>query len=1093
MSWQDDPIVQPATQSASSWQNDPVVKPATSQTPSFGSNRGVENPTTNAPSAEAAMNASATALTSVPAAILNAGKTVGELETGKGDTGDLDKEVTDLNTTREGWMKDNPAAKGLDIAGQAAIPVAGSEGMVGKAMSYAPKWLTTGLQGFAARAGIRSGIGAGQGATVAAEQPHDNQSPAQIEQSLGQGAKTGAELNAGIGVAADSIPPVAKFIKHNFSDSDKNVNNRATSELNQVTSDSALAAGNNYIATPKAQRPLNLSTAEATATPNEKGQLTVSPGLAASQKDVQSGDMVDNKGFAQTAGNGESQVSPERIFNTQNTKNKDTVATELQNLQGGHEGIVANAPNSVEASKTLTNEQKLAEERSRLAYNEKYNSIDKEEQIDGPIHPQTVVNFDMLREGKTNNMSNHEVIHGGEDSSEDSVLKNADDTFSQEGNSVPVGAQIRMKNELRAHADDMFNQAENLNPGSAEQKLAFARGKLASQMAENVVDNLKRMTNVTTKSGDTVSDAVVQAENMRKEHAQNFMENPDTFSGITTKATNAPMTNLPQGATVNNGVVEQQYGKSRSDTAKLFGKAYNKSEEGAAVSGSNLIDSSSPEKFDSQVKSFKATPNADQLISNKILGDIKSEGGDIKAFNKYFGPQQKQSLEESGFRQAAETLSQAHGQALYDDIKSQAISKDAKSGFSSIDTQKFSDLLDEHEQQLRETFGDAHYNRLKEIAQTSSVLDQVAGIPAKPVAVFKSKEGMAGLKGITQKIFQLSYSALNAVTAGLGDNVAQKVRAAKAAMLNDPDAAIPAIEAFRNGEKDPQGVVSAITSLAAKSAPSAAAAVPAHNDGTLDKEIKANTKPSQATTTPDKRADNDEKGFLSQFSPISDANASELPKQSAGTQKKSEFQIADASQATGMPKEYFHAVEKAETQGSTDPNKARPIDKVTGKPKSSAYGLGQFTEATWNEMAEKHNLPPVTDKNRYTNSDPRSNSDYSRLAIGYYGSANADKLRPFLQSKFNRDTTVGDVYGAHLMGLNGFKQFISANPNTPANSIVPAAAKNNKSLFFDDNGKALSVRQVYKNMESRLGAKDQPAATKSDIGSTEDDMEPFNK
>lgn len=1068
MSWQDDPVSNTSSTSEP-WKSDPVTN----------TNAKTGQPYTP-PSSSAAMNTLYSGVTAIPAAIGNAAHTIGQLESGKPDTGGLDTELQQFNAKRASWMEGNPAAKAADIAGQVAIPMGATEGLASKATSMLPEAAQKGLTGFAARSAARGASGYAQGVGTEAEQAHTNVSNEKLYSELSEAGKTGAMFNSTIGGAADLAKPFSNWYKGNISKSTEDTTNRATKDLSDVTSDRELQAGKQYIATPKTQRPLNLSTAEATATPNDKGQPVVSSGLASQQNVATSGQNVPNKGFDATANSGESQVSPARIFEQQNTGNKDVVANELSNLKGGHEATLENAPTSVQAGKELTIGQKLAEERSRLAYNEKYNGIDANKTIDVPIHDKVRENQSTLLDGNTNNFTNAELTHGFDTISKDDILAKADIALT--GSSLSAGAQIDLKNELRSHASDMYNQAENLTPGSKEQRIAFARGKLASQMAENVVDNLKRATNVTTAAGKTISDEVIGAENMYKEHQKNFMENPDTFSSITTKATNSPMKNMPQGTTVANGQVEQQIGQSKSETAKLFGRAYNQSEAAPATEATKLLDSSNPANFDSQVKSLKATAGGEQFIQNKILGDVKSAGGDKGAFDKYYGPEQSQTLRENSFNKAADTLDKAHGQALYDDIKNQVLTKDATTGQASINTQKFGSLLDEHEKQLRDTLGDVHFERLREIQQTNAVLDQVAGIAGKNTPEAQTKEVLAILKGGAQKGFKISYSALNAITSSLGSGAAEKVRAIKAQLLADPDRAIPLIEAMRNGNKDPKGIVSQIMSLGAKAAPSVASAIPAHTDSNLDNEVKNATKPQSNNT--------------SNFNLISDANANELPEgnnesnrpnASVTDSKKNssgEYQVADASATTGMPKEYFTALEKAETQGNKDPNHARPLDE-NGKPKSSAYGLSQFTEKTWNDVAQKHNLPLITDTNRLKDNDPRSNPKYSRLAAGYYGSDNADSLRPWLKDNFEREPTVGDVYGAHLMGLSGIKQFLSANPDSPADKVVPQAAKNNKSLFYGEDGKSLSIRQVYTNIENRLlpNKKDTDANTNTNAAS----------
>lgn len=1110
--WDNDPIVQSSSASDAPWSSDPIVKAASTNESFFGTNRGVQG--TN-PSIEAVNNTTKTLVTAVPAAIANVAKTAYTLSGGTGteegptpgmasnrgvnypsstDTG-LGNTLTDINKTREDWMKGNAGAKAADIAGQAIVPVAGEEGVMAKAMSYLPDWMKVGMTGLAARSAVRAPVGAAQGAVIEAENPHDNQTRSQIASQEGEAMKTGAEFSTGIGGFGDVAKPIEEYRKYNFSGSKANVDTRAATEISNVTPDAGLQAAKDKVVNPSS---IKGSFAEDAATPNDKGNLIVNPELGGAQREVQSGKNVPNEGFAQTANNGQKEVAPDTIFKAQNDKNKDVLSNEILSVvQSPNKDILANTPSSVEAGKTLTNEQKIAAEQSRLAYNEKYNSIDKDETLQGPVHDTTKQSFTDLSEGKTNGVQNLGLIHG---ENADQVLSDADNAFAGK-QTIPVGKQIQMKNELRAHANDLTDYAYGgqVNPGSQEFKNTLAAAQISKQMADNIVDNLKRTTDVLTSSGEKVSHAVTTAETMKRAHEENFMENPDTFKGLSNK-TNAPLQDFAKGGAVSGGQVSAKYGASESSTAKAMDKARQGKEAAPATVANTLIDSSNPAEFDSQIKNFKGREG---LVGDKILADIKTEGGGDavkteKAFQKYYGPEQQASMQgQSPF--IHDKLMKASGDAVVESIKAQTISKDIKTGYQKIDSAKLGELIDKHEDVLRQTLGNSGFNTLKEKQQTASVLDQVQELPAKTTSINQSKEIGALSKGITQKTLKLSYTAINAITKGLGDNVAAKVEAAKAQMLNDSEKAIPAIEAIRNGNKDPQGVVRAILNASAKAVPSIEAAVPNHSDKTLDKEIKSvytppkggnvndNSNNSPNSVAPNagravpvesplapqsSNEGNDEKSLLSQFSPISDANASEsIP---GGKSSTAPFSANDAinaaSQKTGIPVEYLKGLQRAETQGTDNPNTARPLT-AAGKPASSALGAFQFVDKTWNDVASKHpDIPPITDQNRGTANDPRTDIRNSALAAGYYGSDSIKSLKSWM----DREPTMADVHGAHVMGNTGFKQFLQAPPNSVAAGIVPAAAKNNHGLFYDANGKPLTVRKVYAKLEDKFLATNEP-------------------
>lgn len=174
--------------------------------------------------------------------------------------------------------------------------------------------------------------------------------------------------------------------------------------------------------------------------------------------------------------------------------------------------------------------------------------------------------------------------------------------------------------------------------------------------------------------------------------------------------------------------------------------------------------------------------------------------------------------------------------------------------------------------------------------------------------------------------------------------------------------------------------------------------------------------------------------------------------------------LQKVSKQTNIPSNFLQGLQKYETQGQSNPNTASPGN-------SSALGRYQMTDKAWQQVQAKHpeaNLPDITADNKGTATDPRTDEYNNTLAAAYYASDNKNELKDFIHTKFNRDVNMGDVHGAHLMGPTGFKQFLSASPNTPAATVVPAAAKNNKSVFYDAQGKPLTVKQVYAKLEDRF-------------------------
>ncbi len=127
---------------------------------------------------------------------------------------------------------------------------------------------------------------------------------------------------------------------------------------------------------------------------------------------------------------------------------------------------------------------------------------------------------------------------------------------------------------------------------------------------------------------------------------------------------------------------------------------------------------------------------------------------------------------------------------------------------------------------------------------------------------------------------------------------------------------------------------------------------------------------------------------------------------------------------------------------------------------SSAAGLYQFTEGTWNQMVHEYGS-----KYGITADTPRTDAK-----------ANAIMGAEFLRQNINilktvkKNPTPADVYMAHFLGAGGAKQILSADPSSIAAQILPNAARANASLFYK-GGQALTVGQFYEGMASLVSKK----------------------
>lgn len=129
--------------------------------------------------------------------------------------------------------------------------------------------------------------------------------------------------------------------------------------------------------------------------------------------------------------------------------------------------------------------------------------------------------------------------------------------------------------------------------------------------------------------------------------------------------------------------------------------------------------------------------------------------------------------------------------------------------------------------------------------------------------------------------------------------------------------------------------------------------------------------------------------------------------------------------------EFVDKVIVAESSG--DPQ-ARPCDPQTGKLLSSAYGAGQFIEATWLEMVKKHR-PDLAARSDAAILAMRSDFRLSReMTIKL-----AEENRTYL-IRNGLDPTDAALYLAHFAGRTGAVKLLKAHRLTPVEKILSAAA-----------------------------------------------------
>jgi len=159
---------------------------------------------------------------------------------------------------------------------------------------------------------------------------------------------------------------------------------------------------------------------------------------------------------------------------------------------------------------------------------------------------------------------------------------------------------------------------------------------------------------------------------------------------------------------------------------------------------------------------------------------------------------------------------------------------------------------------------------------------------------------------------------------------------------------------------------------------------------------------------------------------------------------------------------------------------------------SSAVGLFQFVEGTWLQVV-KEDGPRLgygdyaqyierTGDGDYVVRDPEMKAKILKLRedpqmaadlAAAFTKGNGD----YLQARFGRMPSAGELYIAHFMGAQGAERMFTAglkDPDQIAANLFPRQASANRSIFYS-NGQARTIREVYRALVSRHDAGDSNA------------------
>ena len=185
--------------------------------------------------------------------------------------------------------------------------------------------------------------------------------------------------------------------------------------------------------------------------------------------------------------------------------------------------------------------------------------------------------------------------------------------------------------------------------------------------------------------------------------------------------------------------------------------------------------------------------------------------------------------------------------------------------------------------------------------------------------------------------------------------------------------------------------------------------------------------------------------------------------------------IAQASASTGIDFDYL--LGQAQVESGLNANARAGT--------SSATGLYQFLDQSWLGIVKQHGSEyglswasnAIQGSNgRYTVSDPNMRRAILNLRKDPNVSAamaaeSASDNKQAIEGALGRGATGTDLYMAHFLGVGGAKSFLrtmQVNPGASGASMFPAAARANRGVFYDGNGNARSLSDIYQRFAAKL-------------------------
>ena len=191
--------------------------------------------------------------------------------------------------------------------------------------------------------------------------------------------------------------------------------------------------------------------------------------------------------------------------------------------------------------------------------------------------------------------------------------------------------------------------------------------------------------------------------------------------------------------------------------------------------------------------------------------------------------------------------------------------------------------------------------------------------------------------------------------------------------------------------------------------------------------------------------------------------------------------------------DFDYLVQTAMRESSLNPNAKAQT--------SSAVGLFQFLEGTWLEVMKQEgarlgysNYVQAIEQNaegRYLVQDSTLRNEI--LALREDPQISADLAAAFtrrngeyLENRFGRRPSPGELYIAHFLGARGAERMFNAgleDPDQIAASLFPRQANANRAIFYDSGG-ARTIREVYQALVAKHSQSVSPVVADASVAGT---------